>query len=163
MSRSNLSLLHAGPHYGYEVYTDKAWEKDDQILICEGEIAPTIITPRVSSLRITEHFSLEFVNCAGFEYHLNHSCEPNCYWDFGTGIPILTALENIPKNDELCYNYNTIEWDMSENLRSFPCHCYTDSCIGWIQGFRYLTSRQKEHIKDMLSPYIRMKYQLVPN
>ena len=67
--------------------------------------------------------------------YVNHSCEPNCDYDYleerlGDGrvvkTPILSALRNIMPGEELTIDYR---WPASNAI---PCCCGQLACRGWI-------------------------------
>jgi len=72
---------------------------------------------------------------APFRY-VNHSCEPNCEFDFfdlrdtGQTEPerrvFLIALREIKPGEELTIDYN---WSAAAAI---PCRCHAPSCRGWI-------------------------------
>lgn len=92
--------------------------------------APSYLTVQLSE---TEHVELfpEYLEC------INHSCEPNCFFD--TSSLQLIALKPIKAGDELGFFYPSAEWDMDQ---AFECNCGTKSCIGKVQGAKYLTDAQ---------------------
>ncbi len=67
---------------------------------------------------------------------VNHSCEPNCEFDYleGSNQPtgkqrktaFLFALRDIKKGEELTIDYH---WPAS---CAIPCHCHAPSCRGWV-------------------------------
>lgn len=92
--------------------------------------APSYLTVQLSE---TEHVELfpEYLEC------INHSCEPNCFFD--TTTLQLIALKPIKVADELGFFYPSAEWDMDQ---SFTCNCGTKSCVGTVKGAKYLTDAQ---------------------
>ncbi|RKP03042.1 hypothetical protein CXG81DRAFT_7908, partial [Caulochytrium protostelioides] len=63
-----------------------------------------------------------------FQY-MNHSCDPNVYFD----LPLMRirALKNINIGDEITYFYPSTEWSMVE---PFDCWCKSRLCLGRIAG-----------------------------
>jgi hypothetical protein len=67
---------------------------------------------------------------------LNHSCDPNCEFDFfdlpdgATSLlrrrVFLLAAKDISGGDELTIDYN---WDAEAAI---PCRCHAPTCRGWI-------------------------------
>lgn len=104
-----------------------------------GEIAGEVIDdPDYTSdycIELNETLSLEPV--APFRF-LNHSCEPNCEFDFESleelpngrppTIPVVFvyAIRNIEAGEQLTIDYN---WPASHAI---PCECGTVSCRGWV-------------------------------
>jgi SET domain-containing protein len=72
---------------------------------------------------------------APFRY-VNHSCEPNCDFDFFDLTPagdsptqrhvFLLALREIKPGEELTIDYN---WSADTAI---PCRCEAPTCRGWI-------------------------------
>ena len=104
-----------------------------------GEITGEVIDdPDYTSdycIELDETFSLE--PAAPFRF-LNHSCEPNCEFDFDAikktrgGRPpkippvFLFAIQDIEPGEQLTIDYN---WPASHAI---PCECGTASCRGWV-------------------------------
>jgi uncharacterized protein len=139
---------------GYGLYTKKSWKKGEKILMYEGRVIPSCMAGVHHSMTLTEHFSFEWNKGSSFDYP-NHSCKPNCYIDLSSGTPVLMAFRDISSDEELCYNYNTVEVDLSKDWLTFPFHCGNDNCIGWIKGFLYLTPKLELEILEMCSLYIK--------
>ena len=84
---------------------------------------------------------------------LNHSCRPNCYIDFKNLT--LAALRNIRRGDELTFNYNTSEYDLIDQGCAFVCTCGSDTCIGYVAGFKHAPPEHRKSIQPILAPYLR--------
>ncbi|MCA9002656.1 MAG: SET domain-containing protein-lysine N-methyltransferase [Planctomycetes bacterium] len=80
---------------------------------------------------------------------MNHSCDPN------TRIADLQviALRDIAAHEELTFDYNTTEWEMSE---SFACEC--GHCDGQrIAGFANLTAEEQRARLHRIPQYLRSR------
>ena len=104
-----------------------------------GEITGEVIDdPDYTSdycIELNETLSLE--PAAPFRF-LNHSCEPNCEFDFDSieepadgrtpAIPpiFVYAIRNIEAGEQLTIDYN---WPASHAI---PCECGAVSCRGWV-------------------------------
>jgi uncharacterized protein len=139
---------------GYGVYSKKGWKKAEQILCYEGRITPTFLAGVLNSMTLNAHFSFEWRKGSSYGF-VNHSCQPNCVMDLTSGVPVLTAARDIAADEEVCYNYNTVEVDLNKDLVSFQCHCGQKECIGCVRGFLYLTPAQETLILNICSPYIK--------
>lgn len=64
---------------------------------------------------------------------INHTCEPNCEAQVIRGKIWIIALRDIPKGEELGFNYG---FDL-ENYEDHPCRCGRPSCVGFIAGEDY--------------------------
>lgn len=78
-----------------------------------------------------------------FLQYVNHSCEPNVFFD--TSAMQLIAIKNINAGDELVFFYPSAEWKMS---RAFNCCCGSPACLAMIKG------------AAILAPEILNKYRL---
>ncbi|KIM44856.1 hypothetical protein M413DRAFT_442826 [Hebeloma cylindrosporum] len=85
--------------------------------------------------------------------YINHSCEPNVAFDLSSPDRAkwhLRALKNIQPGDTLNFFYPGTEWDMDQ---PFDCECGTPSCLGKIQGAKYLSKRELV-ARGFISPWI---------
>ena len=126
--------------------------KGDTLLKLEGKAH---ITPDKYSIQVSEHeHLLPYENTTGKEkglfIYINHSCNPNAFFDIQKRE--LIALRDIQYGEEVVYNYNTTEYDMSH---PFICSCKNNNCIKEIKGFKYLTSNQKKELISYLSPHLK--------
>ncbi|KAF9477761.1 hypothetical protein BDN70DRAFT_91691 [Pholiota conissans] len=86
--------------------------------------------------------------------YINHSCEPNVAFDLSSPNMSkwnLRALKDIRPGDTLTFFYPSTEWDMDQ---SFSCECGTASCLGTIQGAKYL-SKSAIQARGFVSPWIQ--------
>jgi len=83
---------------------------------------------------------------------INHSCNFNCYIYVDKEI-WLVAKRNIRKDEELTFNYNTTEYELS---CPFDCFCGGLDCQGIIKGYKHLKQEEKEYLFPWLSPYLRL-------
>jgi len=139
---------------GKGLFSKQLIKKDSIIFHFEGKLGTDAET-NDESLQIDEDLFLESTtNCDDF---LNHSCDPNCYIDFNTLN--LVALKEIRPGEELCFDYNTTEYDLVNLIRPCPfkCGCGSNHCLGEIKGSCYLSIEQKKKIKKYLAPYLKKK------
>ncbi|KAJ7132118.1 hypothetical protein C8R44DRAFT_901969 [Mycena epipterygia] len=83
---------------------------------------------------------------------VNHSCEPNIAFDLSSSDPAewhVRALKNIDAGSPLTFFYPSTEWEMDQ---AFECQCGTTSCLGRIQGAKFLTSDGVD--RTWVSPWI---------
>ncbi|MCA9322174.1 MAG: SET domain-containing protein-lysine N-methyltransferase [Planctomycetes bacterium] len=78
---------------------------------------------------------------------LNHSCDPNASFRGRT----LIADRPIAAWEQICFDYNTTEFDMDAPFR---CHCGSDECCETIRGFRWLTEAQRAHRMHRAAPHL---------
>ena len=94
---------------------------------------PTYLTVQTG---INQHITL----MPEFLQYINHSCEPNVFFD--TTLMQLIALKHIEIDEELCFFYPSSEWKMTQ---SFVCNCSASQCLKLIQGAAYLSSDVVKH------------------
>ncbi|KAJ6581205.1 hypothetical protein B0H19DRAFT_1114212 [Mycena capillaripes] len=88
-----------------------------------------------------------------FQY-VNHSCEPNVAFDLSSADPAkwhVRAMKNIDVGSPVTFFYPSTEWVMEQ---AFECQCGTQSCLGRIQGAKYLTREQVLDRGGWASPWI---------
>lgn len=66
---------------------------------------------------------------------INHSCEPNCEVYIFDGIPYIYAMQDIPTEAELTFDYKlqavtTQRISRTLSREVFPCHCGAPTCRG---------------------------------
>lgn len=80
--------------------------------------------------------------------YLNHSCDPNCFFDFQQGK--LIAIKSIMQDEPLTFFYPSTEWDMDE---PFQCLCGSVKCLGMIEGASRINKNTLRNF--WLSPFIQ--------
>lgn len=88
--------------------------------------APTYLTVQVG---VGKHITLQ----PEFLQYINHSCEPNVFFD--TTTMKLIALKEIHQEEELTFFYPSTEWEMTQ---PFSCYCGSPNCLREIRGAAYL-------------------------
>lgn len=82
---------------------------------------------------------------------MNHSCDGNVRLD-GRRV---VALRAIAAWEQICFDYNTTELDMSTPFR---CRCESPGCTGAeVRGFAHLTAERRERIEPLLAPHLRRR------
>jgi hypothetical protein len=104
---------------------------------------PTYLTVQRSD---KEHFLLEPI----FLQYINHSCEPNVFFDLEKNE--LFALKHIDINEELTFFYPSTEWEMTQ---PFECNCNQLKCLKRIKGAKYIEQTVLSNYK--LSSFIVRK------
>ncbi|KAH6916140.1 hypothetical protein BKA70DRAFT_1501829 [Coprinopsis sp. MPI-PUGE-AT-0042] len=85
--------------------------------------------------------------------YVNHSCEPNIAFDLSSPDPQqwhLHALQDIAAGEPLVFFYPSTEWEMDQ---PFSCQCGAATCLGSIQGARYLEEKDLVS-RGFVAPYI---------
>lgn len=142
-------------HSGKGLLAKKTIKEGKTIFHFDGRMGDGAHT-NAEALQIDEYKFLE--STAKFDDFLNHSCNPNCYIDWQTLN--LIALKDIPKDEELSFNYNISEYDLLEGGNfTFKCKCGSKNCIGEVKGFKYLSSEQKKEIQKFIPPFLKNKFE----
>ena len=78
---------------------------------------------------------------------INHSCDANVgIRDNDLGAYDFFALTDIVEGEELVWDYNASEWEIST---PFQCACGSPRCRGRLRGFKH----DGEHIRDAYGPF----------
>ena len=81
--------------------------------------------------------------------YLNHSCDPNAVL---IGLQ-LVAIKPIRQREEITFDYNTTEFEMST---PFTCEC--GHCGGTlIRGFKFLAPEEQHRLEPRLADHLRSK------
>lgn len=88
--------------------------------------------PTYLSLQIDEfkHIMLE----PEFLQYINHSCEPNLFFD--TSEMNIICLKEIQIGEAMTFFYPSTEWSMTQG---FDCLCGSRECLGKIAGAKFLS------------------------
>lgn len=84
---------------------------------------------------------------------LNHSCDPNCGISVNeTGAHDLIARRGIVSGEEITFDYAMQNYEISH----FPavCKCGANGCRGEIRGWKYLSTEQKDSLREWAAPYL---------
>jgi len=135
------------------VVATKRISKGEIILNLQGTISAS---PNKYSIQIGEDehispFSEAPMDGSSHFRFINHSCEPNSY--FNIPYRSLIALKDIDANTEVNFHYCTTEYEMAS---PFKCMCGAVDCLSEIKGFRYLPDYKKEEIFSQLAPHLKI-------
>ena len=87
--------------------------------------------------------------------HMNHSCEPNTFYDYSDDLPLTRAIRNIYAGEELTVDYliNNPGGD------TWVCRCGSSRCRGQtgVSFFTLPRSFQQEYL-PFLAPWFRARY-----
>ncbi|KAJ7636069.1 hypothetical protein DFH06DRAFT_1219893 [Mycena polygramma] len=86
--------------------------------------------------------------------YVNHSCEPNVVFDLSSSDPAewhVRALKKIDAGSPVTFFYPSTEWEMDQG---FECQCGTKSCLGRVQGAKYLAREELLEHGGWASPWI---------
>jgi hypothetical protein len=71
----------------------------------------------------------------GPDDYVNHGCDPNCAIELDGQTPLLRAIRDIARGEEIVYDYST---SMVSDPTSFECRCGAATCRGVVHPFRTL-------------------------
>lgn len=128
------------------LFTRKDFKQDEVISAFSARKTfdhPTYLTVQTGEQKHIELFP-DYLEC------INHSCEPNCFFDTTAGK--LIALRPISSGEELKFFYPSSEWDMDQ---AFQCNCKQPNCLGLIKGAKYLPENTVRHYR--FTDFIRAK------
>jgi hypothetical protein len=128
--------------------------------IAKGDFLISVAGPIVNersqySLQIDAFRHVDSCGIRGLDDFINHACSPNAFVIF----PELEvrALRDIESGEEVMINYCATEEELFE---PFSCHCGSPHCYGQVRGFRFLSKSQQEALKDIVSPWLKARYEL---
>jgi hypothetical protein len=131
---------------GIGVFANKEFEENQRILSFRPEYvsSPTRYTIQTG---INQHLVTE----SNPGRLLNHSCNPNCYFD----VMALSffARRAIQKGEELTFDYLTTEWEMAT---PFNCSCGATDCVGHVQGYKYLGPEEVSKRSYGVAPFLNV-------
>lgn len=113
--------------------------------------------PSMYSVQVGEDLHVELPGVDGLAHepdrhpwrYLNHSCEPNAAL---VGLK-LVSLRAIGRWEEVTFDYNTTEYEMST---PFTCRC--EHCGGSvIRGFKFLREAEQRRLYPRLADHLRRK------
>jgi hypothetical protein len=136
----------------YRLVACKTILANEDIFQIKGEYAEH---PSRYSIQIGKRLHIDLVSGINAEdaldhyywRYMNHSCSPSAY----ISDCMVIALRKIYPWEEITFNYNTMEYDLAE---PFECRCKCESCIGKIQGFKYLSIEERNRLKPFIAPYL---------
>ncbi len=149
---TGVGVLHA--HRESRVLGLEEFGEGDVILALDGIQSP-LATRHTIQIGLSKHLQVpDGTSLAeGIERYpwqfLNHSCRPNTQ----VRGRELIALRRIKALEELSFDYETTEWQMTE---PFPCRC--GGCGGRsVRGFRFLDYSQRVQRISFLSEHLRAR------
>lgn len=87
---------------------------------------------------------------------INHSCNPNCRFEYEDDHIWIVAKRNIDKGEELTYNYGfDIDEDDPEEFQKHPCQCGAPNCVGFILAEEYWPLINK-YVKDARTKQLKL-------
>ncbi len=92
-----------------------------------------------------------------FLQYINHSCEPNVF--FNTTTMQVICLRELNVGDELTFFYPSTEWEM---VQPFVCNCGSTNCLQLINGASHLSMQtiKKYRVTDFIQQQCNLKRKL---
>jgi len=90
----------------------------------------------------------EVVDGFGTGMFLNHSCDPNCETEDRRGHIYVTATRDIAAGEELVYEYNLYDSDLSDVA---DCYCGAKQCRGTMYSDLELKRRERAFTRQKAS------------
>lgn len=135
----------------YALITDCRIARDEVVFVLQGELTNR---PSKYSIQIDEDKHLEPLHdphdLKSLIHFFNHSCDPSTYINFEDFS--VRALRNLEPGEEVTFNYNTTEYEMSN---PFKCHCDSENCLIEIRGFKHLPLSERIKLAPQLAPHLR--------
>ena len=130
----------------------RTYLKGEQIVRLTGAL---VAKPSRFSVQVGEGQHIEPPSGAALEEligehtwrYMNHSCDPNTAFRGRS----LFALRTIAAGEEVRFHYAATEYEMAE---PFICHCGAAQCVGSVQGYRHMSSAQREQIAAFAQPHV---------
>ncbi len=107
-----------------------------------SSFAPGLIKQVPDYLTVQTGINVHITLSPEFLQYINHSCEPNSFFD--TTTMQLIALKQIKAEEEFSFFYPSTEWAMAQ---PFYCYCGSGYCLQNIQGASFLTPAQLRKYK----------------
>jgi len=145
------TVKHLKEYFG--VYSLRDIKKGEIIFSIEGKIVfvPSKYSIQVEITSHIEPFSKDIQDNLSHWQFLNHSCSPNAFINIEKST--LVAFKNISVGEEVRFNYNATEYEMSS---PFQCKCGSEKCYGEIKGFKYLSEADQKALYPKVSPHIQL-------
>ncbi|RSH81164.1 uncharacterized protein EHS24_008601 [Apiotrichum porosum] len=142
---------------GVEAFSSKLVAKHDY---APGELLATL--SNASQAPVKAYSSVQYG--PGPDHHLelnsdllfmNHSCAPTAQLQLPAGTParweVHVGPAGLAKGEDITFFYPSTEWDMAQG---FDCNCGAKTCLGNVQGAKYLTLEQLE-ARGVVNDHIR--------
>lgn len=140
--------LRGTPEKGEGVFSTKAFQTAETVMI--GRVEKKLTQNHSHASQVAKR---KYVLHAGLISKVNHSCNPNCgIKDNEFGGHDFIARRNIPKNEELTFDYAMRNYGIDH----FPvqCMCGAKECRGQITGWKDLSDEQKGNYKGYIASYL---------
>jgi hypothetical protein len=107
---------------GFGIYVTKKILKDTKYYYLPLDII--YLNPKSKCVRIADN---KYVYDDKVLNWVNHSCNPNSKLDINRSVPVLIAIRDILKNEEITVDYNQTEM----GIIKVECTCGSDDCRKW--------------------------------
>lgn len=113
---------------GLGLFAEENIKKGDYIIDYVGEILPNALCeehPGKYLFEVDDHFTIDGAARENIARYINHACKPNAEVEIDRGQIKIYAIKDIPKGDEINYDYGKEYFD--EFIKPIGCKC--KSCM----------------------------------
>lgn len=118
---------------GRGLFTRKPFKKNNLIAKEKGYFLGTRETVGNYCIQISKDVFLDYKKHPHYLDFINHSCNPNMIYD--TTKLAFYAITNIEAFEELTYDYETTESNLTMDESDFECLCNSENCKKYINGY----------------------------
>ncbi len=122
----------------------------------KGEIVMRGVVEKVIENRGEHTFTLHGVHVvlAGPACLVNHSCDPNSMHVFNdSGTFDFIARRDISSGEQVTHDTSAYEYEVEHF--SQKCLCGSENCRGEVKGWKDLTAKERESIRDYTIPFLQ--------
>ena len=138
------------PHMGRAVFATEAIPQGTCLVKCTGWLA--------TSAELDDHWLAMQIGpdlwlCSAgdcLDECINHSCNPNA--GFLTGEPVLFALRDIAKDEQIVWDYST---SIAEAGWTLECRCGSTYCRQIVKSWWELASADRDRLRSIALAYLR--------
>jgi SET domain len=139
VKKGGIAEVRTDVHNGVRsLFAKQAFDAD--VVVSNFTWAEEFENPTYLTVQINENIHIElqpkFLEC------INHSCEPNAFFD--TSKKQLISLRQINAGEEITFFYPSAEWEMDQ---PFECLCGSKHCIGFVRGALHLKENELNHYR----------------
>ncbi len=117
---------------GRGLFTRRFIQKDEVVAQEKGYYLGGRDEVGVNCIQISKDVFLDYKNHPHYLDFINHSCNPNMQYD--TTKFAFYAICNIETFEEITYDYETTEKDLTIDNTDFNCLCSSKNCKKYING-----------------------------
>lgn len=122
----------------------------------KGAVVIRGVVEKVIEKRGEHTFTIHGVHVvlAGPACLVNHSCDPNCMHVFNeSGTFDFVARRDIAPGEQITHDTSAYEYEVEHF--SQKCLCGSENCRGEVKGWKNLTGKERESIREYTIPFLR--------